>query len=41
LTTAEIEQEFHCNYLEALCILNNIKNFPDQVDYIMHFDEVE
>lgn len=41
LTSAEIEQEFKCSYLEALCILNNIKNFPEHVDYIMHFNEVE
>ena len=41
LTTEEIEKEFKCDYLEALCILNNIRCFPEQVDYIMHFDEIE
>lgn len=41
LTTEKIEREFSCNYLEALCILNNVKKFPEQADFIMHFDEVE
>ena len=41
LTTEEIEKEYKCDYLEALYILNNIRCFPDKVDYIMHFDEFE
>lgn len=41
LTTEKIEREFHCNYLEALCILNNVRKYPEQIDFIMHFDEIE
>ena len=41
LTTDMIKAEFKCHYLEALGILNHIKNHPAQINYIMHFEEVE
>ena len=37
----DIQKEMGCDYLEALCILNNIKKHPDQVDFIMHYSKVE
>lgn len=41
LTTKMIEDEFKCHYLVSLCILNHVKNHPAQINFIMHFEEVE
>lgn len=38
---SEISNEFQCGYLEALCILNNIRQHPDEAYYIMHYSETE
>lgn len=40
VTTEDVERELDCCYLEALCIVNNVKKYPDQVDYIMHYWEI-
>ena len=40
VTTEDVERELDCCYLEALCIVNNVKKYPDQVDYIMHYRKI-
>ena len=41
VSASDVMEHMECTYLEALCILNNIRNYPNQVSYIMNYNIIE
>ena len=41
ISASDVMEHMECTYLEALCILNNVRTFPNQMNFIMNYNFIE